>query len=70
MLKGALNVPTWEIKDRLNEIPKDKEIIVYCSSGIRAEITSHILKEAGYKVRYLYAGIKIDRDGKFTIIKE
>ncbi len=70
MLKGALNVPTWEIKDRLNEIPKDKEIIVYCSYGIRAEITSHILKEAGYKVRYLNAGVRIDREGKFTIIKE
>lgn len=71
MLKGALNVPSWDIKNRLNEIPKDKEIIVYCATGVRAEITYHILKEYGYiKVRFLNANIRIDRDGKYTISKE
>lgn len=71
MLKGAVNVPSWDIKNRLGEIPKDKEIIVYCATGVRAEITYHILRESGYsKVRFLNASIKIDKDGKYTIIKE
>mgnify|MGYP000458473827 CR=1 FL=1 len=30
----------------------------------------HILREAGYKVRFLNANIKIDKDGKYEISKE
>jgi len=71
MLKRALNVPSWDIQNKLNEIPRDKEIIVYCSTGVRAEITYHLLKEFGYnKVRFLNANIRIDRDGKYAIMKE
>ncbi|MBF0559309.1 MAG: sulfurtransferase [Nitrospirae bacterium] len=71
MLKGAINVPSWDIRNRQNEILMDKELIVYCTTGVRAEITYHILKEFGYsKVRFLNANIRIDRDGKYTITKE
>lgn len=70
MLKGAKNIPTQEIMDRLSEIPKDKEIITHCATGVRAEIAYHTLKDAGYKVRFLNANIKIDKDGKYEISKE
>ena len=70
MLKGSLNVPSWDLKDRLKEIPRDKEIILYSDSGLRAEMAYHMLKEAGFKVRFLNANIKIDKDGKYSIIKE
>ena len=70
MLKGALNVPSWDLKDRLKEITRDKEIILYSDSGLRAEMAYHMLKEAGFRVHFLNAKIKIDKDGKYTIMKE
>jgi len=70
MLKGAKNIPAQDIKSRLSEIPKDKELIVHCLTGVRAEMAFHTLKEAGYKVRFLNANIKIDKDGKYEISKE
>ncbi|MGO9015431.1 MAG: rhodanese-like domain-containing protein [Dissulfurispiraceae bacterium] len=70
MLKGALNVPSWDLKNRFKDITRDKEIILYCDTGLRAEMAYHTLKEAGFKVRFLNANIKIDKDGKYTIMKE
>lgn len=70
MLKGAKNIPTQDIPVKLAEIPKDKEVIAHCSTGVRAEMAYHILKEAGYKVRFLNANIKIDSSGKYEISKE
>lgn len=69
MIKGAKNIPTQDIKQRLAEIPKGKEIIVHCSTGVRAEIAYNILKEAGIKVRYLNANVHIDKSGKFDVSK-
>lgn len=43
---------------RLNNIPKDREIIVYCSIGKRSEKITEKLMEAGYtNVSNLYGGI-------------
>jgi rhodanese-related sulfurtransferase len=70
MLKGAINVPASQIKSRLADIPKDKEIITHCVTGIRAESAYDDLKESGYKVRFLNAVIQIDKDGKYEITKK
>lgn len=70
MLKGAKNIPAQDIKAKLSEIPKDKELIAHCSTGVRAEMAFHTLKEAGYKARFLNANVKIDKDGKYEISKE
>ncbi len=50
--KFAKNIPLGELKNRLNEIPKDKTIIVHCVTGVRAEMGYSILKEAGFKNVY------------------
>ncbi len=70
MLKGAINIPSKEISKRHREIPRDKEIITHCLNGVRAEMAYHILKESGYKARFLNATISVDKDGKYTITKE
>lgn len=70
MIKDALNIPVDDIKGRLTDIPRDKEIVTYSVSGIRAEVAYHILKEAGCKVRFLNAVIRIEKDGRFVITKE
>jgi len=70
MLRGAKNISAQDITKRLAEIPKDKEIIVHCVTGVRAEMAYLTLKEAGYKARFLNANIKIDKDGKYEVSKE
>ena len=70
MLKGALNVPAGQIKERLTDIPKDKEIITHCITGLRAESAYEDLKAAGYRTRFLNALIQIDNDGKYEITKK
>ena len=67
MIKGAVLIPEEELAARLGELPKDKRIIVHCSTGIRAEMAYHKLKEAGYKVGFLNAEIDIDKQGSFKV---
>jgi len=70
MIKGAVNIPESALKNRLKELPKDKEIITHCATGIRAETVYEELKEAGFKTRFLNAVIQIDKDGKYEITKK
>ena len=67
MIKGAVLIPEEELAARIAELPKDKRIIVHCSTGIRAEMAYHKLKDAGYKVGFLNADIDIDKQGAFKI---
>lgn len=54
----AKNIPTNEIPDRINEIPKDKIIAVFCSSATRATIVSAYLQCTGYSnVKILLSSI-------------
>lgn len=70
MLKGAVNIPGEKLAGRIKELPKDKEIITHCATGIRAESAYDILKTNGYKARFLNAVIQIDKDGKYEITKK
>ncbi len=45
---GALNIPLSLLRQRLNEIPKDKPIVLYCRSGSRSASAARVLKRAGY----------------------
>lgn len=44
------------IQEQFSEIPKDKEVIVYCGSGVTATPNVLALKEAGWQDVKLYAG--------------
>ncbi len=58
-IEGAINIPVAEIRERLNEIPRDKRIIVFCGVGLRGYIASRILTGNGFeKVFNLSGGIK------------
>lgn len=70
MIKGAINIPTQDISDRIANIPKEKEIVIHCSTGARAEIAYNTLKEKGFKARFLNAAVKISKEGKIEITKE
>ncbi|MBW2000409.1 MAG: hypothetical protein JRJ29_20925 [Deltaproteobacteria bacterium] len=53
MIEGAINIPVDELQGRLGELPKDKEIITHCRTGLRAEMAYTILRNAGFRARFL-----------------
>ncbi len=44
-----LHIPLLELRERLDEVPKDKEIIIICQLGLRSYETARILAGAGFK---------------------
>jgi rhodanese-related sulfurtransferase len=67
MIKGAVLIPDEELQARMAELPKNKRIIAHCSTGIRAEMAYHKLKDAGYKAGFLNADIEIAKNGTFKL---
>ncbi|NCO66508.1 FAD-dependent oxidoreductase, partial [Candidatus Aquicultor secundus] len=55
---GAVNIPVDYLRQRLDEIPKDKDIYVFCEIGLRAYVACRILMQKGYKVKNLSGGYK------------
>jgi rhodanese-related sulfurtransferase len=40
---GSLHIPMGEVCDRVDELPKEKNIVIMCRSGKRAEAVANIL---------------------------
>jgi NADPH-dependent 2,4-dienoyl-CoA reductase/sulfur reductase-like enzyme/rhodanese-related sulfurtransferase len=54
---GAVNIPMDELRERLDELPRDREIQVFCRSGQRAYYATRVLLQNGFKVRNLAGGM-------------
>ena len=54
---GALNIPLPQLRARLGELPRDKEIHVICRSGGRAYYATRILLQNGFKARNISGGM-------------
>ncbi|AJA46629.1 coenzyme A disulfide reductase [Clostridium pasteurianum DSM 525 = ATCC 6013] len=57
-IDGAINIPVDNLRERLSELDKNKEIIVYCQVGLRGYVAERILKQKGFKVKNLTGGYK------------
>ena len=57
-IPGAINISVQTLPDRLNEIPADETIVVYCRSGNRSATATDILVNAGYAPVYDLGGIQ------------
>ncbi|OGV47976.1 MAG: hypothetical protein A2X49_01325 [Lentisphaerae bacterium GWF2_52_8] len=55
-LPGAVNIPLGELRKRMGELPKDREIIAYCRVGIRGYNAECLLRPNGFKVKNLSGG--------------
>ncbi len=55
---GAINIPLGELRNRLAEIPRDREIWVHCGVGQRSYYASRILRQLGFNVRNLSGGMR------------
>ncbi|HXG58667.1 MAG TPA: molybdopterin-synthase adenylyltransferase MoeB [Thermoanaerobaculia bacterium] len=57
-LQGAQHIPLREVPHRLGEIPRDRDVVVYCRSGQRSGRAQQFLAEHGFsRVRNLRGGI-------------
>lgn len=58
-IKNAVNIPTEELKTRMNELDQSKDIVVYgFSSSSRQYEAAKILSDAGFKhIKVLHSGI-------------
>lgn len=70
MIQGAVNIPLDELQGRLKELPKEKEIIVHCSTGLRAEMAYNVLRNAGFNARFLNDRVAILENKLFCCFKE
>ncbi|MGL6260090.1 FAD-dependent oxidoreductase [Vibrio sp. WXL210] len=57
-IEGAINIPVDQLRQRLNELPKDKEIIIYCQVGLRGNVAYRQLVNNGFKARNLIGGYR------------
>jgi NADPH-dependent 2,4-dienoyl-CoA reductase/sulfur reductase-like enzyme/rhodanese-related sulfurtransferase len=56
-VEGALNIPLGQLRGRLDELPRDREIAVICRSGQRAYYATRILLQAGFRASVLSGGM-------------
>lgn len=58
-IAGSYLIPVQELGFRMKELPKDKEIVVYCKVGNRSAYASAHLARLGYNVKNLEGGIVV-----------
>jgi len=58
LLPGARHIPLEHLLARMDELPRNKKIFIYCASGPRAEMASRLLAGKGFACRYLDASVR------------
>lgn len=53
---GATNIPLEQLRDRLDEIPRDRKIVTYCQVGQRGYMATRLLAQKGFDVENLSGG--------------
>jgi NADPH-dependent 2,4-dienoyl-CoA reductase/sulfur reductase-like enzyme/rhodanese-related sulfurtransferase len=65
-IPGAVRIPLDELRARMNELPRDREIIVHCQSGQRSYFACRILSQNGFRVRNLTGSYRTWRTATST----
>jgi len=47
-IEGAVNIPATEIRNRLDEIPRDKKVILFCDKGFNSYVATRIFIQKGF----------------------
>jgi len=55
-IQGAINIPLEELRDRTQEIPRDKLAIVFCNYGKKGYFAHNILRQLGWSDVYNISG--------------
>ena len=60
-IPGAVNIPVDDLRSRLDEFPRDREIAAYCQVGQRGYLATRILRQAGFSAANIGGGYKTYR---------
>ena len=55
-IERSINIPLNSLRERLDELPREKRIIVYCAVGLRAYLACRILSQNGFPEVYNLSG--------------
>ncbi|MGV8829539.1 MAG: FAD-dependent oxidoreductase [Breznakibacter sp.] len=55
-IEGAVNIPLDHLRDHLDELPRDKRMVVFCGIGLRAHVACRILVQQGFDNVYNLSG--------------
>ncbi|MBY9007779.1 MAG: FAD-dependent oxidoreductase [Candidatus Lokiarchaeota archaeon] len=65
-IEGAININDLELRDKYKEIPKNKNIYVFCEVGFRGYLATRFLMQKGYNVKNLSGGYKLYKTARAT----
>lgn len=68
-IENSINIPVDDLRSRMNELDKNKEILVFCQVGLRGYIACRILTQNGFKAKNLTGGYKTYAAAKFSPAK-
>jgi rhodanese-related sulfurtransferase len=57
-IDGAVNIPLNDLRQRMGEVPKDREIWAYCFVGQRSYYASRALSQYGFDIKNISGGYK------------
>lgn len=60
-IEGSYHIPLGDIRNRMNELPKDKIINIHCKSGLRSYLAYRILMQNGFKCKNIDGGYTLYR---------
>ncbi|AVP98379.1 hypothetical protein C7S18_14815 [Ahniella affigens] len=56
-IKGAMNIPLLNLRDRIDELDRKREVLVYCGTGERSAAAAFILSKIGFTSYALQGGL-------------
>jgi rhodanese-related sulfurtransferase len=68
-IAGSKLIPLGDLGRRLNELPRDREIICVCASGSRSQSATRFLIDAGYNAVNMQGGMFMWQRAKLSIKK-
>jgi len=57
-VEGAVNIPLEQLRERMDELPRDREILSYCFVGQRSYYAERALLQHGYRVKNICGGYR------------
>ncbi len=68
-IPGAKNIPLDELRERLGELPRSKEMLTFCQVGLRGYLATRVLNQNGFICRNLTGGYKTYKATTSTLPK-
>ena len=69
-IEWSINIPLDDLQGSLGKLDKEKEVIVHCGTGMRAQMAYSVLKNAGYITRFLNDKVAFIKNQPICCFKE